>query len=542
MKRLSGIRLSHHSLAALIALYFATIINLPIYLELKQIFADSAQVSVLFAISIPLFFWAVFNLLLQLMSWPYLAKPILAFLAFLAGALTFGTLSYGLVYDTNMLINAMETNASEAGSYQSVNLWIWIFFLGILPALLILLIPLKKPASVGGFLLKKLGMIALSLVIVGIIAALCYKDFASVGRNNSYLRKMIIPNEFVYSGYKLARDELKTPVPFKQIGTDPAQEPAALSAEKPSLLVLMIGETARAQNVSYYGYERDTTPFTRPLDPIVFGPVESCGTATATSLPCMLSLLGRTDYDRDVALNQDNLLAVLKRAGVDVTWIDNDGGDKRQASGITNSRIDNLVVDANCNGTSCFDQILVDEMPKAIQAMSGNRVVVLHLIGSHGPTYFERYPKNMEAFTPACPRSDIENCTPEEIVNTYDNTIRYTDYINAEVIKYLKTQEDQFDVSAVYLSDHGESLGENGLYLHGLPYNIAPDTQKRVPMIMWLSEGTQKRLKVDEACLRDEGKKPGISHDNLFHTLLGLAQVNTGVRDDSLNLLASCQK
>lgn len=541
MKRLSRIRLSHHSLAALLALYFATIINLPIYLQLKQIFADSPHVSVLFAISIPLFFWAVFNLLLQLMSWPYLAKPILALLTFIAGALCFGSLSYGLVYDTNMLINAMETNTSEAGSYQSWNLWIWIFFLGILPALLILVIPLKKPASVGGFLLKKLGMIALSLVIVGIIAALCYKDYASVGRNNSYLREMIIPNEFIYSGYKLARDELKTPVPFKQIGTDAAQEPAALSAEKPSLLVLMIGETARAQNVSYYGYERDTTPFTRPLDPIVFGPVESCGTATATSLPCMLSLLGRTDYDRDVALNQDNVLAVLKRAGVDVTWIDNDGGDKRQASGITNSRIDNSVVDANCNGTSCFDQILVDEMPKAIQAMSGNRVLVLHLIGSHGPTYFERYPKNMEAFTPACPRSDIENCTSEQIVNTYDNTIRYTDFINAEVIKYLKTQEAQFDVSAVYLSDHGESLGENGLYLHGLPYNMAPDTQKRVPMLMWLSEGAQKRLGVDEACLRAKGKESGISHDNLFHTLLGLAQVNTEVRDDSLNLLASCQ-
>jgi len=541
MKRLSRIRLSHHSLAALLALYFATIINLPIYLELKQIFADSPHVSVLFAISIPLFFWAVFNLLLQLMSWPYLAKPILALLTFIAGALCFGSLSYGLVYDTNMLINAMETNTSEAGSYQSWNLWIWIFFLGILPALLILVIPLKKPASVGGFLLKKLGMIALSLVIVGIIAALCYKDYASVGRNNSYLREMIIPNEFIYSGYKLARDELKTPDPFKQIGTDAAQEPAALSAEKPSLLVLMIGETARSQNVSYYGYERDTTPFTRPLDPIVIGPVESCGTATATSLPCMLSLLGRNEYDRDVALNQDNVLAVLKRAGVDVTWIDNDGGDKRQASGITDSRIDNSVKTINCNGTSCFDQIMVDEMPKAIQAMSGNRVLVLHLIGSHGPTYFERYPKDMEAFTPACPRSDIENCTPEEIVNTYDNTIRYTDFINAEVIKYLKTQEAQFDVSAVYLSDHGESLGENGLYLHGLPYNMAPDTQKRVPMLMWLSEGAQKRLGVDEACLRAKGKESGISHDNLFHTLLGLAQVNTEVRDDSLNLLASCQ-
>jgi lipid A ethanolaminephosphotransferase len=541
MKRLSGIRLSHHSLAALVALYFATVINLPIYLELKQIFADSAQVSVLFAISIPLFFWAVFNLLLQLMSWPYLAKPILALLTFIAGALCFGTLSYGLVYDTNMLINAMETNASEAGSYQSVNLWIWIFFLGILPALLILLIPLKKPASVGGFLLKKLGMIVLSLVIIGVIAALCYKDYASVGRNNSYLRKMIIPNEFVYSGYKLARDELKTPVAFKRIGLDATLDPAAQAAEKPNLLVLVIGETARAQNVSYYGYERDTNPFTRPLDPIVIGPVESCGTATATSLPCMLSLLNRTDYDRDVALNQDNVLALIKRAGVDVTWIDNDGGDKLQALGLTSVKINNTVVDINCNGTSCFDQIIINEMPKAIQAMSGNRVLVLHLIGSHGPTYFERYPKNMEAFTPACSRSDIENCTSEQIVNTYDNTIRYTDFINAEVIKYLKTQEAQFDVSAVYLSDHGESLGENGLYLHGLPYNMAPDTQKRVPMLMWLSEGAQKRLGVDEACLRTKGKESGISHDNLFHTLLGLAQVNTEVRDDSLNLLTSCQ-
>ena len=205
-----------------------------------------------------------------------------------------------------------------------------------------------------------------------------------------------------------------------------------------------------------------------------------------------------------------------------------------------------------CDGSSCYDQVLVNKLSAKLkqdvenQTSSGknslnNQMIALHTMGSHGPTYWKRYPENMQRFSPACSRSDIENCTDEEIVNVYDNTLAYTDYILAETIKVLQQYQDKYNVSLVYLSDHGESLGENGMYLHGTPYAFAPKEQTHIPWFMWLPQDYTQAKGMDRQCLVNLAQTGTFSHDNLFHSLLGLYGVATSVHDPKLDITTACK-
>jgi lipid A ethanolaminephosphotransferase len=163
---------------------------------------------------------------------------------------------------------------------------------------------------------------------------------------------------------------------------------------------------------------------------------------------------------------------------------------------------------------------------------------VIHQLGSHGPAYYLRYPEKFRRFTPDCRTAELGNCSPEEIVNAYDNSILYTDYIVSTVIDMLKAREAKMAGSMIYMSDHGESLGENELYLHGAPYFIAPSQQTHIPFVLWT--GKETRAGIDQPCLKATAGEPR-SHDNLFHTVLGLMNVATEVYDPALDALAACR-
>ena len=305
----------------------------------------------------------------------------------------------------------------------------------------------------------------------------------------------------------------------------------------------MVGETARAQNYPENGYARDTTPFTRELDIVKFEDVASCGTATAISVPCMFSALNRQTFNRQQADNQDNLLDLLQRAQVSVLWKENDGGDKKVAKNVNKIVVDRKRQDAQCQNGSCYDTALLEQFDDNVAAMKGNRVLVLHLMGSHGPTYFRRYPESMSEYQPECAQADIENCSVDEIVNTYDNTLRYTDYVLKKTINKLSSLQERYNTALVYISDHGESLGENGLFLHGMPYSLAPDYQKRVPMWVWMSPGFQQSKHVNYDCLKKEAtRKDTYSQDNLFHSVLGVMDVHTQEYQSALDVFRTCRR
>ncbi|QXC28868.1 phosphoethanolamine--lipid A transferase [Aeromonas sp. FDAARGOS 1409] len=527
----------------LLVLLFALVFNWPIFLHFYRILSALEHVKAGFALSIPFVLIAALNAVFLPFTFKYLLKPFFTFLIVTASLVSYAMLKYGIIFDVGMVQNVVETNSGEAGSYLNGSVALWFLLTGVLPVLCLLWIRVEYPSRWYKGLGMRLGGISLSLLFLLGVAALYYQDYASVGRNNHNIVKEIVPSNYVRGVYRYARDILfATPIPYEQIGTD-----ARITARggKPTLMFLVVGETARSQNYSLNGYGKETNGFTaREAGLVSFKDVRSCGTATAVSVPCMFSNLTRRGYDETLAKSRDGLLDVLQHAGVSVLWKENDGGCKGVCKHVPTIEIEPKAFPQYCEGDACHDEVLLQGLDEQIAGMrggQGGKLVAFHLMGSHGPTYYRRYPAADRAFLPDCPRSDIENCSNEELVNTYDNTIRYTDKVLAQLIDKLKTLEDQYDVGLVYLSDHGESLGAMGLYLHGTPYKFAPDDQTRVPLLTWLSPQLQADRQLSLDCLQQEASSKRFSHDNLFHSMLGIMDVQTQVYDGKLDLFKPCR-
>ena len=524
----------------LLVLFFALVLNWPIFLHFYTALSGLSHVKVGFAISIPLVLIAALNAVFIPFTFRFVLKPFFTVLILSGSIVSYAMLKYGVIFDAGMMQNIVETNSGEAGAYLNGSVALWFLLTGLLPVLVLWSLRIRYPARWYQGLALRAGALALSLLFIGGVAALYYQDYASVGRNNKSLAKEIVPANYVHGLYKYGRDVLfATPIPYQHLGTDAR---VVARGSKPTLMFLVVGETARSQNYSLNGYGKATNSFTAKEQGMVsFKDVRSCGTATAVSVPCMFSNLTRHGYDDQLASSRDGLLDVLQHAGVSVLWKENDGGCKGVCRNVPTIEILPKSYPALCQGESCYDEVLLEGLDQQIAGMKGNKLVAFHLMGSHGPTYFRRYPASERAFMPDCPRSDIENCSNEELVNTYDNTIRYTDKVVGRLIDKLKSLESQYKVGLVYLSDHGESLGAMGLYLHGTPYKFAPDDQTRVPLMTWFSPQLQADRQLDMGCLAAEASSQRFSHDNLFHSMLGIMDVQTSVYDNKLDLFKPCR-
>ncbi|EKB12360.1 phosphoethanolamine transferase [Aeromonas veronii] len=524
----------------LLVLFFALVLNWPIFLHFYTVLSALTHVKAGFAISIPLVLIAALNAVFIPFTFRFVLKPFFTVLILTGSIVSYAMLKYGVIFDAGMIQNIVETNSGEAGAYLNGSVALWFLLTGLLPVLVLWSLRIRYPARWYQGLAWRAGALAISLLFIGGVASLYYQDYASIGRNNKSLAKEIVPANYVHGLYKYGRDVLfATPIPYQQLGTDAR---VVARGSKPTLMFLVVGETARSQNYSLNGYGKATNSFTAKEQGVVsFKDVRSCGTATAVSVPCMFSNLTRRGYDDQLASSRDGLLDVLQHAGVSVLWKENDGGCKGVCRNVPTIEILPKSYPALCQGESCYDEVLLEGLDQQIAGMKGNKLVAFHLMGSHGPTYFRRYPASERAFMPDCPRSDIENCSNEELVNTYDNTIRYTDKVVGLLIDKLKSLESQYDVGLVYLSDHGESLGAMGLYLHGTPYKFAPDDQTRVPLLTWFSPQLQADRQLDMGCLAAEASSQRFSHDNLFHSMLGIMDVQTKVYDGALDLFKPCR-
>ncbi|MFM5806765.1 phosphoethanolamine transferase [Aeromonas veronii] len=524
----------------LLVLFFALVLNWPIFLHFYTVLSALTHVKAGFAISIPLVLIAALNAVFIPFTFRFVLKPFFTVLILTGSIVSYAMLKYGVIFDAGMIQNIVETNSGEAGAYLNGSVALWFLLTGLLPVLVLWSLRIRYPARWYQGLALRAGALAISLLFIGGVASLYYQDYASVGRNNKSLAKEIVPANYVHGLYKYGRDVLfATPIPYQQLGTDAR---VVARGSKPTLMFLVVGETARSQNYSLNGYGKATNSFTAKEQGVVsFRDVHSCGTATAVSVPCMFSNLTRRGYDDQLASSRDGLLDVLQHAGVSVLWKENDGGCKGVCRNVPTIEILPKSYPALCQGESCYDEVLLEGLDQQIAEMKGNKLVAFHLMGSHGPTYFRRYPASERVFMPDCPRSDIENCSNEELVNTYDNTIRYTDKVVGLLIDKLKSLESQYDVGLVYLSDHGESLGAMGLYLHGTPYKFAPDDQTRVPLLTWFSPQLQADRQLDMGCLAAEASSQRFSHDNLFHSMLGIMDVQTSVYDNKLDLFKPCR-
>ncbi len=462
---------------------------------------------------------------------------MLSFLLIIAAAASWFMDSYGVAIDSGMLRNVVQTNLVEAKDFIGWPL-IWrVAWQAALPIVLIWRARLPSSTWLQSSRDYALGALAGLTLLFGSVLPM-YSSYASFFRNQDVARYLITPANVLVSTVTLARKTLQRHQPFVVVGEDATRDEVA--HRKPLLTLLVVGETARAANFALGGYARNTTPLLlKRKDIYYFQDVHSCGTATAVSVPCMFSELPRSEFEVSEASHRDSVLDILQRAGVVVSWIDNQSGCKRVCARVPTQLAQDFHPDS-CTGGECLDDTLLFALAARLPQVNADNVIVLHAMGSHGPTYHRRVPPEREVFKPICPTERIETCTDEQIVNSYDNSIAYTDYVLAALIDQLAAQQDRVDSVMLYVSDHGESLGENGLYLHGQPYMIAPEVQKRVPMLLWFSQGATQRLDLDTKCLRHQVAL-AYSHDNISHTLLGLSDVQTRVYRPTLDLLSMCR-
>jgi lipid A ethanolaminephosphotransferase len=466
-------------------------------------------------------------------------KPLLAVIVLATALASFFMDRYRIFLNADMLRNILHTDPAEASELWSAALLVHLALYAALPIALlsrlrIRALPWRRAALV------RSGSVAGAVLVACLALVVQYRDAATLLRAQRDARHLVTPTNYLAALYKVSKAAVSVPAGLRaRIGLDAHRIIKVAAGRRPTVLVLVIGETVRSANFGLSGYARQTTPELSHLDLLVYPRVQACGTSTEISLPCLFARVGRRDYDEQRIQREDTLLHVLDRVGIDVTWIDNQSGCKGVCEGLALDSIGGDADPALCDGERCLDGILLQRLSAALAHSNGDAVVVLHMLGNHGPAYSHRYPPEFRFYTPTCDSRDISECSPAAIVNAYDNAVRYTDHVLAGIIRYLDTLPDR-DAGLIYVSDHGESLGEAGLYLHGLPYRIAPAVQREVPMLAWLSQGLQQHASLDRPCLQ-AGTTGAVTHDHFFHSVLGLLQVTTAVREPSLDLFDSCR-
>ncbi|MGO2385742.1 MULTISPECIES: phosphoethanolamine transferase [unclassified Psychrobacter] len=509
-------------LIIIVVLYLIATANIGFFTQVLSVYPLSTNIG--FIVSLSGLLFSLMWLIVQLLCYRPIAKPVLIALVLIAAVCGYFTDAYGTIFDTNMLINSLQTDQAEAMELMSLSFFIRLLILGVVPAVIISKLKIK-PTSLRRSILQKTATLIAAIALVGVCLLPFGDQYATFFRQHKMVRSYTNPITPIYSVIKLGTDyidELRRPDTMILHATDAKRNAANGSTAKPKLMVFVVGETVRADHISLNGYKRDTMPLLAKQSNIYsFKNATSCGTSTAYSVPCMFSYANRSDYNPDEADYNENVLDTLNKQGVNVIWRDNNSSSKGVADRVTFEDYKTSDINPNCDD-ECRDIGMLDGFDKLVKtgASAKDTLILLHQMGNHGPAYYKRYPKAFEEYKPVCMTNELSKCDDQSVINGYDNAIRYTDYFLNNVIDTLKTYEPDYDVVMVYISDHGESLGENNIYLHGLPYSIAPAAQKQVPVIIWSPTNNS----IDKNSLMLD--KP-VSHDFITPTLLQFFGITT---------------
>ena len=516
--------LTQPQLIGLVALFLLVSANLRFFRELIAAFPMGGS-NAGFLLSIPFVVVSLLVFLMALVSSRFTTRPLAALLLVAAATVAYFSDRLGVVVDSTMMLNVLATDLRETSELLNVELVARVLLLGLLPAVVMWRLPLRHR----GWRVEALGKlrvmgIALA-VILGFVVGLgshyasFFREYKSVWHYANPVFPLISTTRLLSSRVGAATGAPPAPVALD----------AALPANDPhrELLIMVVGETARADRFSLYGYERQTNPeLMREPGLYVYRNVTSCGTSTAVSLPCMFSLGGRKGFSVDEARHTQNVLDVLQRTGVHVLWRDNNSDSKGVALRVPYQDFRSPDVNPECD-VECRDVGMLHGLQEYIDSQSGDILIVLHQMGNHGPAYYKRYPSAFERFTPACHSQKLSDCSKAEIDNAYDNAILYTDWFLARVIDLVRANSQKFEAAMLYVSDHGESLGEHHVYLHGLPYAIAPTEQTSVPLLLWVGEHRD----LDDDSILD-GTKRATTHDAISPSLLTYFEIGTSALDE----------
>ena len=572
-------------LTLVISVMLVAFYNNTFWAEILKIAADSQQ-NLFFLVSIFILLVAFLNLCLSLVSFKYFLKPSVILILFVATFAAYFMKTYGIMIDRSMINNVLAIEVGDISELLNVKMLYYLVVLGVIPSFLVLRSEIRyKPFVRELFMIS--GAVLTSMVVLVVVLVLFYRDYISLGKNYNYVRHLINPVSSIYEVISyVKRTVTNGKVVVRPIGEDARMVQTWQERGKKNLVILVVGEAARARNFSLNGYDRKTNPFLEKEDILNFTNTYSCGTVTTTSLPCMFSHFDRESFSDAKGDRHEGLLDVLAHAGVQILWRENNSGCKGVCKrvetedmtaryglmslepgmakerrlgrdgqvgesevkppmsvepGRAKERPAALPATDLCVAGECQDMILLQGLQQYINQTSNDTFIVLHQKGSYGPGYYRRSPPEFKVFLPECKTNQLQECRVEELVNAYDNTILYTDYFLSRVIDLLKKNSAQFNTAMLYLSDYGESLGEKNIYLHGLPYVIAPDEQKHIPFILWFSNTFLEENHLSKNCLQKK-VNDRLSHDNLFHSVLGLMGIKTEMYDKELDIFAGCRQ
>jgi lipid A ethanolaminephosphotransferase len=517
--RAPGFRLKSYQLLIVITLFLTATANLTFFTHVLEIYPWVGNAAFLCFLGLAtfaslLFLAALFSLVLT--------ARITAIVFLIAGAMSsYFADSFGTVIDVDMLRSVIETNPSESADLITVSLATRLLLAGILPAI----IAWRFGPRYKGFthsLLSNSATAVGALIMVAASISMFSSQYASFFREHKQVRYYISPAYPLYSALQLAASSLpkSAPLPFQSLGAlaNILETPSAHS----ELVILVVGETARADHFSLNGYARNTNPELTKIDRLIsYSQIQSCGTSTAISVPCMFSYSSHNSFDVERARNTENGLDLLQSAGVNILWRDNNSDSKGVADRVPFEDFRSPERNPVC-GHECRDIGMLDGLQSYVDGRTGDILIVLHQMGSHGPAYARRYPAEFEAFTPACQSGELSECSQQEIINAYDNTILYTDFFLSKVIAFLQSNANRYETSMFYVSDHGESLGESGVYLHGMPYSFAPRAQTHVPVLAWIGETSD--IDYEQSKLLKDAPN---THDAVFDTLLEIFELTS---------------
>ena len=521
--------------------FWALAVNRPFFLAAMRSQSSADGWSWGFVVGLAVILASLNVLLIGLVSTRRSVKPVLALLAVVAAFALHFMQAYGVVLDPSMLRNALRSDVAETRELLSWRMALDLLLYAGLPIALLACVRVQRRPWRRALVSRA---VLLGLALATFMSALMwqFQPLSALMRNQKEVRYLVTPANALWSlGSVLAADARGATRPRQPIGLDAAPGPSWATRSKPRLLVIVVGETVRSANWGLNGYARQTTPRLAQLPVLNFTDVTACGTNTETSLPCMFAPVGRRNYDESTIRGSESLLHVLARAGAAVQWRDNQSGCKGVCEGLPTETVNAATAPGLCQGDRCWDEGLLRGLDQRLQEAQGVQVLVLHMLGNHGPSYFRRYPSAFERFTPTCRFDDLGRCTQGEIVNAYDNAVLYTDHVLASLIETLQANASTVDSAMLFVSDHGESLGEKGLFLHGVPYAIAPREQTQVPMTMWWSDGFGQATGLDRPCMQRRAAEPA-QHDHLFHTVLSLLDVKTSLYEAQLDLTRGCRR
>ncbi len=514
--------------SGIIAFLSCAVYNVPFLKEIYQSdisFFNKAVISLFMFVA----FWGIFYLI----QFPYIGKIFIGTIFLLNSIALYFIITYHIIIDKVMILAVLDTDQGETFDLLNLKILMYFLLLGVFPVILLFKTKIYYH-SMPKELMRKLFLCICICLLIFSYAMPNRTNIKNYMREHFYLRYILLPTSYIYSSITGIYIAYIEKVDVVQVNENPVVSRYWEQDGKKNLFVFVLGETARDANFSLSGYERDTNAYLNPYkdDMIVFKKTHSTWTTTRISVPCIFLHYTRKTFKERAASYTDSVLDVMDQNGYQVMWIENGSACKGLCR-----KIDARVT---CSGRDCYDINLVNAFDEEVLSVEKDAFFVLHQRGSHGPLYYKRYPQEFEKYQPICKNNDLKKCSYEELVNAYDNTIHYTSFTLAELIKKLDSLKDRYNPILFFTSDHGESLGEGGHYLHGLPFKTAPDYQKEVPFFIWMPKSTEEALHLDRKCLIEQTKKR-ISHDYIFHSLLGITGISVPVYNKDLDIFTSCR-